>query len=388
MDTDRKIRIGITGQAGFIGTHIYNFLGTKTDEVERVAFRDDFFEDYHLLCEFVSQCDVIIHLAALNRHNDPQTIYNTNIQLVDQLIAAMEDTDSKPHVLFSSSIQEERNNIFGQSKKEGRTRFANWALKNEALFTGMLIPNVYGPFGNPYYNSVVATFCHQITHGEQAVIDTDAKLNLIYIQELVDFIWKVIQNEMVANYMKVPHTTSRKVSEIYQLLQNYAEQYIQEGIIPQVDDNFEYNLFNTFICYNDLQSFYPFEYDKHEDDRGSFVEIIKTLRGGQVSFSTTKPEITRGNHYHTRKLERFAVIKGKALVCLRRIGTSEVIEFVLDGDKPSFIDIPVWYTHNITNIGNEELYTVFWINEFFNPEDPDTYFEEVNTRKEVDASHV
>ena len=161
------IKIGITGQAGFIGTHLIIFLDLKRTKFTRIPFQDDFFSDQDKLEAFVKQCDAIVHLAALNRHNDPQTIYDTNIGLVKKLISALENTGSKPHILFSSSTQEERDNIFGKSKREGREMLAQWAEKNGALFTGMVIPNVFGPFGNPYYNSVVATFSHQLTHDEQ-----------------------------------------------------------------------------------------------------------------------------------------------------------------------------------------------------------------------------
>ena len=127
----------------------------------------------------------------------------------------------------------------------------------------------------------------------------------------------------------------------------------------------------------DIPNHYPVKLVMNTDDRGTFVETIKSSLGGQVSFSTTKPGITRVNHFHTRKIERFAVIKGKARIQLRRIGTDNVINFELDGKEPSYVDMPVWYTHNITNVGDEELYTIFWINEFFDPEDPDTFFEKV-----------
>ena len=137
------------------------------------------------------------------------------------------------------------------------------------------------------------------------------------------------------------------------------------------------NLFNTFVCYIDHSKWFPFYLEKHTDNRGSFVETVKLNSGGQISFSTTNSGITRGNHYHTRKVERFAVIKGKAKIELRRIGTVEVFSFELNGKDPSFVDMPIWYTHNITNIGDDELYTIFWTNEIFNPDNPDTYFEEI-----------
>ena len=165
------------------------------------------------------------------------------------------------------------------------------------------------------------------------------------------------------------------MSELLKKLTDIKENYFESGIIPDLDKSFELNLFNTFLTYIDHQSFFPFHLKLNTDNRGSFVETVKLNSGGQVSFSTTNSGITRGNHFHTRKAERFAVIKGKARIELRRIGTKNKLSFELDGEKPSFVDMPVWYTHNITNIGKEELYTIFWINEFFDKTDPDTYFE-------------
>jgi len=149
------------------------------------------------------------------------------------------------------------------------------------------------------------------------------------------------------------------------------------GIIPNFDSKFELNLFNTFRSYIDLKSYYPKYYKNNIDSRGNFVEIIKLNSGGQISFSTTKKNITRGNHFHTRKIERFSVIKGEAIIKLRKKDSSEVFSFTLSGDKPSYVDMPIWFTHNITNVGSEDLYTIFWINEFYNENDTDTYFEKV-----------
>jgi UDP-2-acetamido-2,6-beta-L-arabino-hexul-4-ose reductase len=236
-----------------------------------------------------------------------------------------------------------------------------------------VIPNVFGPFGNPYYNSVIATFCHQLTHNEQPKIDIDGEIKLIYVSELVGEILKqitnpqspVTSNQSPDTTVHIPHTATIKVSELLQKLEGFKS------------GSFDRNVFTTFLCYIDHKSFFPFHLKKNTDDRGSFVETMRLHSGGQVSFSTTVPGITRGNHFHTRKAERFAVIKGKALIELRRIGTTEVLSFELDGDEPSFVDMPVWYTHNIKNIGDEELYTVFWINEFFDADDADTFFETV-----------
>jgi len=371
------IKIGITGQTGFIGTHLFNYLNLLKHQVQLVPFEDRYFSEKYDLESFVSKCDAIVHLAALNRHNDPQTIYDTNIGLVKQLIAALENTGSRPHILFSSSTQEERDNIFGKSKREGRQLLMKWAEKNGVPFTGMVIPNVFGPFGNPYYNSVVATFSHQLTHDEQPQVEVDAQLKLIHIGDLVKIVWYLIKNRVSDGEYKVSPTDEARVTEIHTLLQSFKDHYLESGIFPNLSDPFERNLFNTFVCYIDHSKFFPFKLKINTDERGSFVETVRLNSGGQISFSTTKPGVTRGNHFHTRKAERFAVIKGKARIQLRRIGTDKIINFDLDGTEPAFVDMPVWHTHNITNIGREDLYTIFWISEFFDPGDPDTFFEKV-----------
>jgi len=387
------IKIGITGQSGFVGTYLYNTLGLQPDKFERIPFKDEFFNNENALKEFVSSCDAIVHLAAMNRHNDPEVIYNTNIGLVNQLIYACEETNSTPHILFSSSTQEERDNLYGKSKKEGRQLLEQWADKNNSQFTGLIIPNVFGPFGNPYYNSVVATFCHQLTHNETPTIEVDGDIKLIYVGELVKEIISNIQLHSVTqsqtqcntveNTVKhcetkqIPYTSTIKVSDLLNKLTQYKTDYFEKGMIPNLDNPFDRNLWNTFLCYLDHSTFFPYHLNLNTDNRGSFVETVKLNSGGQVSFSTTVPGITRGNHFHTRKAERFAVIKGKAKIELRRIGTDKVMSFNLDGSQPSFVDMPIWHTHNITNVGDEELYTIFWINEHYNPDDGDTYFEKV-----------
>lgn len=372
------LKVGITGQAGFVGTHLFNSLGLYPTEFTRVEFDDSFFENTGALKEFVKKCDVIIHLAAMNRHGDPQVIYDTNIRLVKQLISAMDATGSRPHVIFSSSTQEERDNPYGRSKKEGRELFETWAARNNSRFTGLIIPNIFGPFGHPFYNSVIATFCYQLTHSEEPKIDIDGNLKLIYVSELLENMIHLIKSQpSTIDNLIVPHSATIKVSDLLKKLIGYKESYFENGIIPCLDNPFDRNLFNTFLCFIDHASFFPYKLKLNTDERGSFVETIKLNSGGQVSFSTTKPGFNRGNHFHTRKAERFAVIRGQARIQLRRIGTEEILTFDLDGNHPSFVDMPVWHTHNITNVGEDDLYTIFWINEFYDPKDPDTYFEEV-----------
>jgi UDP-2-acetamido-2,6-beta-L-arabino-hexul-4-ose reductase len=375
-----KMKIGITGQAGFVGSYLYNYLGIK-DKIVRIPFEDSFFDMKKKLEGFVQECDVIVHLAALNRHEDSQVIYNTNINLVKSLIDACHKTGSSPHILFSSSTQEDRDNMYGRSKKDGRLLLESWAQKNNTQFTGLVIPNVFGPFGIPYYNSFIATFCHQLTHGETPEIHVDENVKLIFVHELVEKIFEIILNrdesDIRITRVDIPHTKEGRVSEILTELKGFKSDYFERGILPDLDDTFTRNLFNTLLCYIDHKKFFPFNLKLNTDDRGSFVEVVKLKSGGQVSYSTTVPGITRGNHYHTRKAERFVVIKGKARIEIRRIGTKEILSFELDGKSPSFVDMPIWYTHNITNIGDEELYTIFWINELYDADDGDTYFEKV-----------
>jgi len=369
-------KVGITGQAGFIGTHLFNFLKLEKD-IELIPFEDEFFYRNGTLEKFVSQCDAIVHLAAMNRHNIPQILYNKNIELVRRLISAMNKADVRPHVIFASSTQEDLDNPYGRSKKEGRKLLSIWAKERGAKFTGLIIPNVFGPFGNPYYNSVVATFSYQLTHAETPQILLDKEIGLLYVGNLVRKIYEIIVNEVEDNELRLSFDNKIYVSDILKKLTQYKEIYFQNGIIPKLKDAFDIDLFNTFRCYIDPDNFFPYRLKLNQDERGAFTEVLKTNIGGQFSFSSTKPGITRGNHFHTRKIERFVVIRGKAKIEMRRIGTNKVFSFELYGQNPAFVDMPIWYTHNITNIGNETLYTLFWINEFYDPNDADTFFEQV-----------
>ena len=364
------LKIGITGQAGFVGNHLYTTLSLDKT-VELVPFERVFFEDASKLETFVSNCDVLVHLAAMNRHDDANVIYNTNLELVDSLITACSATKATPHIIFSSSSQEDRDNLYGRSKKEGKEKFISWAERSGGKFTSLTIPNVFGPFGKPNYNSVVATFCHKIARGETPTIIQDSEIGLIYVNELVQVFIDAIHNTIAAEPLgkhsyevRIQPTSTHKVSHILELLQRFKTDYMGNGIFPNLEIPFEKALFNTFRCYVP-EGHYPVKFTKHTDPRGSFVEIARTQSSGQFSFSTTVPGITRGNHFHTRKAERFAVISGKALIQLRKIGTDTVIDYYLDGNEPAYVDMPIWYTHNIKNIGEEELITLFWIHSQF-----------------------
>jgi UDP-2-acetamido-2,6-beta-L-arabino-hexul-4-ose reductase len=371
------IKIGITGSKGFLGYHLCKSLTLNTDEFSIIEFDRSFFDNNQNLDTFVSSCDVIVHLAALNRHSDPNYIYEINISLVKYLIASLERTASKAHLIISSTTQEDCDNLYGLSKKDGRVMLSEWAQRSGGRLTGLIIPNVFGPFGLPNYNSVIATFCHQISKGETPIIEVDRNLNLIYVGELVKQIINVICNKDNSHELLVPFTAEAKVSEILFLLQYFRKTYQDNGEIPVLVSDFEHNLFNTYRCFMDMANYFPKKFVAHTDKRGAFVEIARHGIPGQTSFSTTLPGVTRGNHFHTRKIERFAVIRGKALIQLRRIGTEEVFDFYLDGHEPAYVDMPIWYTHNIKNIGDDVLYTIFWINEPFDANDADTYFERI-----------
>jgi UDP-2-acetamido-2,6-beta-L-arabino-hexul-4-ose reductase len=379
MNDSPVTRIGITGQSGFIGTHLTNTLNLYRNEFFVVPFKDEYFEDENVLKKFVQQCDVIVHLAAINRHEDQQYLYDKNIELGDKLINAIIAEKTSPHVIFSSSIQEELNNIYGNAKKQVRTNFEKLASENGSNFTGLIIPNVFGPFSNPFYNTVVATFCHQLINNISPKIITDSEVSLIYVGELVNNMLEVIRRQGSKKIIsiRIEPTIRIKVSEILHRLETFKYNYLRSGIIPEIKNRFELHLFNTFRSFIDYAEFFPVKYKLNTDERGTFVETMKVGVGGQVSYSTTIPGITRGNHFHTRKIERFAVIKGEALIQLRKIGTKEIINLNLSGSEPAYVDMPIWYTHNIKNVGNEELLTMFWINEFYNQDDPDTFFEKI-----------
>ena len=378
------IRIGITGQHGFIGTALSGRVLLLPDEFTLVPLSREQMSHPEDLARWAGSCDAIVHLAAVNRAADDATLHEANLKLCEQLAAAVRTAGSAPHIVFVSSTQEARANAYGRSKVEGRQLLAAMADDVGATFTGMIIPNVFGPFGRPHYNSVVATFCHQLCRGETPRVDNDAKLNLIHVDEVVTAILDAIRTRLPATALPLAATAVRGVAEILQQLQGFVSGYLQEGRFPTLSTAFDLNLFNTFRSYIDHGALFPRALTSHRDARGAFTELVRTATGGQVSFSITFPGVTRGNHLHTRKVERFIVIFGSARIQLRRHRSDEVLEFHLDGATPSYVDMPVWYTHNITNVGDTELLTIFWINEAFDAADPDTFMDPVCVPAPID----
>jgi UDP-2-acetamido-2,6-beta-L-arabino-hexul-4-ose reductase len=369
---EKKIKIGITGVNGFVGKHLKNHLELYPIKYEIIAFERSYFDDSLRLDLFTSSCDVIIHLAAVNRSEDDANLYDINVSLAMKLSESLKRTSSKARIIFSSSSQESSNNFYGNAKRKAREILENSALDRGVGFLGLIIPNVFGPFSKPNYNTFIATFCHNLINKIEPKVITDSLVSLIYIDSLIE---KIVINFQFnkAETITVEPEINILVSDVLSKLMVFRNEYLDLGQIPKLTNKFDLNLFNTFRSYIDHKSFFPFQLSKKQDERGVFVEVLKLGVGGQVSFSTTKSGITRGNHFHTRKIERFSVVKGNAKIEMRQINETEKLTFFVDDSNPSFVDMPIWYSHNITNIGSEELITFFWINEFFDTNNPDTY---------------
>lgn len=238
------IKIGITGQAGFIGSHLANYFRIQ-DDIELIPFIRDYFESKADLECFVAKCDVIIHLAAMSRNPDGKLLYDNNIKLDKKLIAALEKKNSQAHVIFASTTHEMREGDYYASKLDGQKLFKTWGGE----FTAMVMPNTFGPYGKPYFNSVVSTFCYKVANNEQAEIMIDAPVELIYITNLCHEFSKVIKGEIKQSSYIPPATATIKVSEILNLLLDFRKLYLEQGIIPKFKDKFEINLFTTFQSY-------------------------------------------------------------------------------------------------------------------------------------------
>ena len=370
------MKLGITGASGFIGYHLSHSLDKCRDGYSVLTCgRAAFYDDVKIL-EFVSACDCIVHLGGENT-GAPEDVYAENMRITRQLLGALEETSFCGRLIFASSNHEYRGTRYGDSKRESRLLFQKFASMTGALFHGLIIPNVYGPFCRPHYNSVVATFCHDLTHGRKPQIKVDAEIELVYVNELISQIIACIDGDVKDVQVDVVPTALRKVSDVLGMLERFKKLYFDSGQIPNLDDAFKTSLFSTFQSYMDV-SVHPVALVTHDDERGSLCEVVKgTQEGGQVFFSTTQPGATRGQHFHTRKFERFVVVKGKGLIRLRQIGQSKVYEIPVCGDAPAVVDIPVWFTHSITNVGTESLLTVFFSDEVFDPSDADTYEKEV-----------
>ncbi|MEL0008699.1 MAG: NAD-dependent epimerase/dehydratase family protein [Flammeovirgaceae bacterium] len=370
------MKLLITGQEGFIGYHLYNTLKFKRSSFELLNFKKKFFQNKKEIDKIISQADAIIHLAGLNRSEKEQDILDKNLFITNKIINSISRTGFNGKLIFASSIQQEDDNAYGVSKKISSENFFNASSKYGFTFINLVIPNVFGPFGRPNYNSFIATFCYNSVNKIENFVEKNKNVPLIYIDNLVHQIIEKLKINSSSEF-KVIEDIKIKVNKVKNMIDNFNEVYIKNGNIPDLNNQFKVNLFNTFHSYVELATFFPNKHKLIKDERGSFSEILKASSKGQISFSTTNPGYTRGNHFHTRKIERFSVLKGEAVIKIRKIGSNKVYTYNLSGKTPSYIDMKVWHTHSIQNIGNTRLITLFWINEFYDENDSDTFFEKV-----------
>lgn len=370
------MKIAVTGQDGFIGYHLYNTLKFTYQSFKVIDFRKNLFQNKNDMDKVISESDVIVHLAGVNRAETEKEILEKNLFLTNELIYSIERTKFKGKLIFASSIQYNYDNAYGESKKLSSDIFLNASLKNNFTFINLIIPNVFGPFSKPNYNSFIATFCSNSVKDIPNVVNENKMIPLIYIDNLVNQIIEKFSIISSGEFF-IKEDLTAQVIDVKNLIDNFREIYLINGNIPCLNSSFKINLFNTFQSHIDNSSYFSKPYNLISDERGSFSEIIRSNSKSQVSYSNTNPGHIRGNHFHTRKIERFSVIEGEALIKIRKVGTNNVYSFNLSGKTPCYIDMKVWHTHNIQNIGSSNLITVFWINEFYDENDSDTFFEKV-----------
>ena len=369
------MKILISGHQGFIGRHLIRKLKCLNEEYDIDFLTKADFESSKLINK-ISPNDIIFHFAGVNRDIDDDLVFKKNNSLNESLLSALLKVKFKGKLLFTSSVQETSGTLYGKSKKNARLKFEEYSNLLGFKFYGVIAPNIFGPFCKPNYNSFIATFSSMIIENKNPIIDKDKEVSLMYVGDLIDEIIRILNDDNEINLNK-SLIYNYNVSKVLDKLNMFNDIYFKNGQIPSIDSHFDLCLFNTFRSYIDINIFFPRYHQKNNDDRGSFSELSRAFSQGQTSFSITKKGVVRGNHFHTRKIERFSVIRGKAKIELREILSNKKFEFIMDGAKPSYVDIPIWYTHNIQNIGYEDLFTVFWINEHYEEKTSDTYLENV-----------
>jgi UDP-2-acetamido-2,6-beta-L-arabino-hexul-4-ose reductase len=358
--------VGITGSRGLIGWHFSCFLAAQKGITLKRAHREEF-ENPALLRAFVESCDAIVHCAGMNR-GEPATVSEANIRLTQTLVEALESANVRPHVLFTNSTHIDRPTAYGESKRVCAAVLQKWAESHEAKFLDLVLPGVFGESGKPFYNSVVSTFCYQIANGEKAEVHNDVEIELIHALQVSEALWAAIETGQTGQVRVQGKrmTTSALLAQITQFHQSY-----QNMIVPDLREGFDLGLFNTLRSYLFPQK-YPVNLLLREDARGSLFEVEKNRNGGQAFVSTTVPGITRGNHFHLKKIERFCVVQGKARIQIRKLFDDTIHSFEVEGSRPQYIDMPTLHTHNITNTGDGSLLTLFWSADIFDPNAPDT----------------
>lgn len=368
-------KVLVTGANGFVGKNLVEALLRKP---ELDIFKYDIENSIIELEKFLEEADFIFHLAGVNRPERVEEYRQGNMGFTQEIVNLLEKIKKNTPILFSSSIQAKLDNPYGQSKKEAEEVLKDYGKKNKAAVFIYRLPNVFGKWSRPNYNSAVATFCYNVCRGlDIQVSDVKNEITLVYIDDVVDsFLGKLafdIRQELEGDAFceVVPTftiTLGELVDKIYQL-----RDIRKNSILPDLSDRFTRYLYATYSSFLDEKDFsYPLELK--QDKRGHLFELIKSENFGQIFVSTTKPGITRGNHFHHTKVEKFCVIKGQALIKFRQAIGNRVISYPVSGEKIEVVDIPPGYTHSIENTGNSELITLFWASEIFDPQDADTYY--------------
>lgn len=366
-------KIVITGADGFLGWHTRCFFYTYAPEWEVVPLSQENFTNTESRAAALKGAAVIIHLAGMNRGGDNE-VYETNVRLMRELLETCGAVQAKPQIIFSSSVHINRDTAYGKAKKEAGRLLTAWAAENKTAACILVLPNIFGEEGRPNYNSAVATFCHELVNNQPSAVNAGAPITLIHAPEVAGHILAAIKNHTSGELLISGRETT--VGAVYDKLKEMSDLY-KNGLVPACADNFELALFNTLRSAFFCNGFYPQILSPKSDERGSLFEVVKEKTGGQLFFSNTHPGITRGHHYHTRKIERFCVAAGTAEIRVQKLFSDQVNKFTVSGDAPVFIDMPTFYSHAITNIGTNNCLTLFWCNEVYNSKDPDTFLYKI-----------
>lgn len=370
------MKVLITGAGGFIGKNLIAHLRERGD-VEVLCFTRG--DDASLLPGLMLGVDFVFHLAGVNRPQDPKEFQSGNTDLTQALCDAIKASNKSLPVLYTSSSQAEQDNPYGRSKRSAEEALLELAATGAAAVHLFRLPNVFGKWARPNYNSAVATFCHNITRDLPIQInDPQARINLVYIDDVVRHFIAVMDEPLVGGpFISIEPQYSVTIGELAEQLHSFRDSR-KSMITEPVGTGLVRALYSTYLSYLPPERF-PYEVPKYGDSRGVFVEMLKTKDSGQFSFFTTHPGITRGGHYHHSKTEKFLVIKGLACFRFRQIMTGEFYELFTTGETPQIVETVPGWAHDITNIGDEEMIVMLWANEIFDREHPDTFTRTVGT---------
>ena len=394
------MNILVTGAQGFIGKNLCVSLQNikegkdKTHPELNIAaiYQYDVQTDPVLLTEYCAKADFVFNLAGVNRPIEQSEFMAGNFGFASLLLDTLILQGNRCPVMLSSSTQAALDNPYGQSKKAGEELFRDYGLQTGAKVLVYRFPNVFGKWCRPNYNSAVATFCYNIANGLPITVnDRSTKLELLYIDDLVEQMLDALAGNAhrcdydglipvasdAGHYCCVPTTHHVTLGEIVDLLESFKKQP-ETLMMPEIPfDSFAKKLYSTYLSYLP-QSAVSFPLKMIVDSRGSFTELLKTAHCGQFSVNISKPGITKGQHWHNSKWEFFIVVSGHGLIQERKIGSDEVLNFEVSGDKIEAVHMLPGYTHNIINLSEtENLVTIMWANELFDPDHPDTFFEKV-----------